>query len=192
MHAAMGQLNVGNRSNRGFTVVQRIANAADQQAVVNGIETGANVQGFLIDDYKAFKKKGIAALRMDNVAIFQSGVVNVDPVVHPNLKNIARRRMADYIQDSIGVFGKRYGKKLSTLRRRQAVQNGITQFMDRLVSKENPDNQRIDGYALKPETTPEELGMGLYRLVLRARTLASLDAIVVATTIGETVDVNEI
>ncbi len=157
---------------------------------VVGLESSANVQNFTMDNYIAFKSAGICALRIDEGnAIFQSGVVNVDPSVYPNLKNIARRRMADFIQDSLARRAKFFSKKLSTNYRRKALAAEQVAFMETLLSKSDPARQRIAGYAIdtRKGNTDETLALGLYRLIIRVRTLASLDSIVLQTTIGESV-----
>jgi hypothetical protein len=172
---------------------------------VNGLESGANIQqangglGFQMSDYQAFKAAGICALRIDTgVAIFQSGVTSVDPLVSPNLTDINRRRMADFIQDSIAISMKQYGKKLSTVKRRSAITTQIRNFMTGLAgggpgaadgNPNNQDAQRIAGFSLDPKTanTTTSLGKGLFRLILRCRTLSSLKSIVIQTEIGPTV-----
>lgn len=163
-------------------------------SAINSIETGANVQGFRITDYTSFKAAGICALRIDNgVAIFQSGVTSVDPGIYPQLANIARRRMADFIQDTLARRGKGYGKKLSTFARRKALAGEIRMFLRGLLSPQKPENQRIAGFTvdIKSGNTKESLGKGLYRIIIKVRTLASLDSIVLETTIGEQVEVEE-
>lgn len=161
---------------------------------VNGLELADVVQGFEEEDYTTFRASGICAPRIDDgVCIFQSGVTSVDPLVYPQLRNIARRRMADFIQDTIALRGKSYGKKLSTFVRRKAYAGEIRSFLRGLLSKNDPARQRIAGLSVvtKGVNTPESLGKGLYRLNINVRTLASLDSIVLATTIGEQVQVDE-
>lgn len=161
---------------------------------VNGIETGSNVQGFQMEDYTTFRARGIAAARMDDgVAIFQSGVTSVDPGPFPNLRNIARRRMADFVQDTLARRGKAFGKKLSTFVRRKAFTNEVRQFLESLLSRNNISSQRIAGYTLdaKSGNTARTLALGIFRLIIKVRTLASLDSIVLETTIGESVEVEE-
>lgn len=163
-------------------------------SAVNGLESGANAQGFEIGDYIAFKAAGIAAARMDDgTAIFQSGITSVDPTVFPELVNIARRRMADFIQDTLALRGKAFGKKLSTFFRRRAFANEIRQFLETLLSRNSETSQRIAGYTVdtKSGNTQRTLGLGLYRIIIKVRTLASLDSIVLETTIGEQVEVTE-
>lgn len=149
-----------------------------------------DVQDMKINDYKAFKAAGIAALRIDGgTPIIQSGVTSVDPAVFPNLKNIARRRMADFIQDSVAPRLKAFNKKNNTRLRRALIIGEIEAFMNGLVSKKNPSSQRIDSYRLDPISgnTPDSLAAGLFRIILKCRTLSSLDYIVFDTEIGENV-----
>lgn len=160
---------------------------------VVGLESGPNAQGFTIDDYKLFKRSGVAALRIDGgVAFFQSGITSVDPGANPGLKNIARRRMADYIQDSLARRLKTFGKRLSTVNRRKAIVSEIRSFMNGLISANNPAFQRVDSFSIddKSGNTPTTLAQGIFRIILKVRTLASLDAIVLETTIGESVTVD--
>lgn len=153
-----------------------------------------DVQNMTINDYKAFRASGICAPRPDSgTLVFQSGVTSVDPAVQPNLRNIARRRMTDFIQDSIGRRLKAYGKKLSTRTARAGIVSEIRAFMNQLLSPGNAAAQRIDGFSLDPVSgnTPATLALGVFRIILDVRTLASLDAIVLQTTVGEGVDVSE-
>jgi hypothetical protein len=158
---------------------------------VNGIESGANVQGFQMADYISFKAAGICALRIDDgVASFQSGVTSVDPTVYPQLTTIARRRMADYIQDSVAQRGKAYSKKLNTVARRRAFSQEVIQFFNDLLGVKNPSFQRIGGYTVSlKNNTVDSLGIGIFRLTIAVQTLSSMDAIVLETTIGNTVSV---
>lgn len=161
---------------------------------VVGLESSSNAAGLLMEDYVQFRANGVAALRLDDGdAIFQSGVTSVDPLVEPQLRNIARRRMADFIQDTLALRAKAYGKKLSTFQRRKALASEIITFVDGLLSRNNPALQRIAGYTVDSKTgnTADTLALGLYRIILNVRTLASLDSIVLECTVGESVTVQE-
>lgn len=160
-----------------------------------GLESGSNVQDFEIGDYKNFRAGGIAALRMDDgVATIQSGVTSVDPSVYPQLRNIARRRMADFIQDTLARRCKAFGKKLNLQARRKAMTQEIKSFLDGLLSKNDPTKQRIAGYTLDDVkgNTPATLALGIFREIVAVRTLSSLDVIVLESTVGESVEVNEV
>ena len=163
-------------------------------SVVNSIETGANVQNFGIQDYEAFKAAGIAALRFDTdngIAIFQSGVTSVNPLTNPGLVRISRRRMADFIEQSIAIFSTGFGKKLNTKQRRNALASEITAFLDGLLGVNQPGTQRINGYTVDQFSgnTSVLLQQGLYRIIINVQTLVSLDSIVLACTIGDQVTV---
>lgn len=158
---------------------------------VRGIESGMASQLLDINDYKRFKAKGIMALRIDNgSAFFQSGITSVDKDVYPGRVNVARRRMADYIQDSLAIRAQSYSKKLMTIERRVALTTDVRVWMDTL---KNGPPQRIDSYTLDPKTgnSKASLGRGHFRLTLKVRTLSSMDAITIATEIGEQVTVSE-
>jgi hypothetical protein len=89
-----------------------------------------DVQSMTIIDYTNFRGAGICAPRMDNgTMIFQSGVTSVDPQVQPNLRNIARRRFADFLQDSLARRLKAFGKKLNTRTRRALITGEIRAFV---------------------------------------------------------------
>lgn len=168
-------------------------------AAVNSLEMavvqGGTIGVFQMADYQLFKAAGIAAGRMDDgVAIFQSGVTSVDPNVNPGLVRISRRRMADYIQDSVAIRAKAFGKRLSTVARRLALAAEIRAFMLTLLSPGNPAFQRINGFTVDPKkaNTPQTLALGMYRIILNVQTIPSLDSIVLQTTVGEQVSVNEV
>lgn len=162
---------------------------------ITAIEAGnSDVQGMVIGDYRAFRAAGIAAPRIDGgVAFMQSGVTSVDPLVYPNLKNIARRRMADFIQDTLALRLLAFGKKLATKQRRALVIGEINGFMSGLRSADNPSLQRIEDYLLDglSANTADAVAAGIYRIKLKVRTLSSLDVIVLDTEIGESVVVKE-
>jgi len=162
---------------------------------VQGLESGAEYVGWTIDDYKAFKKKGIMAPRMDDgVAIFQSGVTSVDPGTYPAKVRVSRRRMADEIQDSLAKISKGYGKRLSSKQRRQQFVLDCKAFMESLLSPNDPTKQRIDSYSIDPKSgnTTTSLAAGAYYVFVKAKTYPSLDAIVLQTEIGENVTISEV
>lgn len=147
-----------------------------------------------IGDYKSFKAKGIAAPRFaGGKATIYSAVTSVDPAVNPSLTDINRRRMADFIQDAIGMRAAAFGKQISRETVRKALLGEIKQFVESLLSRTEPSRQRIAGYTLTDRANSQaQLGKGLYRITLDVRTLSSLKAIVIATTIGSEVVVEEV
>lgn len=160
------------------------------------IESAYANQVLDINDYKAFKRQGICAPRFDaGEMTFQSGVTSVDPTLQPNRVNIARRRMADFIQDSIAARGKAYGKKLNNVKNRLALLGEIRAFLIGLLSPDNTASQRINEFSTSigsdAGNTAVRLGRGMFRVLIKVRTLSSLDSIVLATVIGEQVVVTE-
>jgi hypothetical protein len=130
----------------------------------------------------------------DGVASFQSGVTSVDPVVTPGLVNISRQRMSDYINDSIAQRGKGYSKKLMTVLRRKAFAKEVKQFLEGLLSQNNPAGQRIAGLTVDTKTanTAARLGSGMFRLRIFVQTLSSMDSIVIESVIGTQVTTQEV
>lgn len=160
---------------------------------VVGLESGAPAD-MGEAEYTALKAAGIVGLRIaEGVPIFQSGVTSVDPDTSPNLVNIARRNMADFIQDSLARRMLRYQKKLNTRARRTAIVSEIFTFLDGLQSRNDPSKQRIEGFVIDQKTgnTAASLAAGIFRPIVRVRTLSSLDAIVLDFEVGESVDITE-
>jgi hypothetical protein len=153
---------------------------------VIGLEDSA--AGLTMDDYKAFKAAGICAPNMDGGEFeLQSGCVNVDPLTYPNLKNINRRRIADYIQDSLAQRAKAYSKKLQTLRRRIAVANEQTAWLQGLVNGE-----RIEGFTVSTaRNTNDTRARGLFYVKHSVRTLSDFASIVIESEVGESVTITE-
>jgi len=139
-----------------------------------------------IGAYTRLKAAGISAPRRDPISgsIYQSGITSN---VTPGLTTQARRKMADFIQDTLAQRLVPYSKKLSTQSRREGVRADIDQFLNDLLSPNNPETQRINDYAVDPISgnTPSMEARGIVVFITRVRTLSSLDAIVVQTEIGE-------
>lgn len=151
---------------------------------------------FGLTDYQLFKSSGIAALRRDpriSEWIFQSGVTSVDPSLFPSLAPIKRRRMSDFIQDSMASVALKFVKKLATTERYNALVGEETDFLDGLLSETNPAQQRIAAFSIDPvsgnSTTLQ--GSGVRVIVVEVQLLDSLDVIVLQTTIGEGVEITE-
>jgi len=156
-----------------------------------GLESSAFAQNLVLQDYENFKSVGICGARydMDNgILFFQSGITSSTT---PGLTNINRRRMADYLQDSLASAAQPYVKQLSKSARRQALLNTFISFAESLLGRTNQNQQRIAGYTINDSpTTPSELAQGLYRILTNFRTLSSLDSITLMSTVGESVQVD--
>lgn len=139
-----------------------------------------------IEVYKAFKAGGVAAPRidLDSGPCIQSGVTSS---LESGRKTMARRRFADFWQDTVARLAKPYSKKLNRKAERDALFGVITSFAEGLLSPQRPAAARIEGYALSDgsDLNPAtQLALGIYRIRNAVRTFSSLGAIVLLTEIG--------
>lgn len=152
---------------------------------------------FTTTDYINFKAAGIAALRRSpEIAewVFQSGVTSVNPSLFPQLAPIKRRRMADFIQDSMAAIALRFNKKPGTTERFDSLIGEETDFLELLLSPNNPAQQRIADYSIdgRSGNTPTLQGAGVRVIIFKVRLLDTLDHIVLQGTIGESVVIEAI
>lgn len=148
------------------------------------------VSGLLMSDYIAFRSSGIAALRIDRSVgpIFQSGITTS---LTSGEKNINRRRMADFIEDSMAQRFVSFAKLPLTNSLKDAILSEADAFLSGLLSANNPPAQRISGYLLddKSGNTPDLEAKGIWVLIGKVRTLATADFIVLQIEAGEGVKV---
>lgn len=153
-------------------------------AGVLGFQRG--VSGLGIGEYTALKAAGIAAVRMDRRVgpIVQSGITSS---LTPGRLNINRRRMADFIQDSVAERLLDFSKLPITNQFKDGVTAEIVAFMEELLSADNPAAQRIADYVIDDRSgnTQSLEAQGVYVVIGRVRTLATSDVIVFQTEIGE-------
>jgi hypothetical protein len=145
-------------------------------------------ESITIDTYKAFRRNGICAPRVDRTAgtIFQSGVTSS---LISGEGTIARRRMADFIQDSaIGIWLP-YSKKIAREAVRMRALAKWNQFLAGLESAQNPEKSRIHSWStddgINAGNTNTTLALGAYYVLTKVKTHPSLDFIVLQTEIGE-------
>jgi hypothetical protein len=139
-----------------------------------------------INAWKLLRLRGIAGIRFDKTvgAVFQSGVTTS---LVPGQKNINRRKMADFIEDSLAAALKPFAKLPLSEQFKDGVLGMADDFLTSLLSPDNPAAQRISGYILdgKSGNTPESEAKGIYVIVVKVRTLATADFIVIQAEIGE-------
>lgn len=159
-------------------------------ASVLGFQRG--VSGLGINEYIRLRDSGIAALRLDrNVGpIIQSGVTTS---LISGEKNINRRRMADFIQDSLANRLVQFSKQLLTNQLKDTIVGETDAFLNELLSPNNPIAQRISAYEIDDVSgnTPDLEAKGIFVVIVRVRTLATADFIVLQTEIGEGVEISE-
>jgi hypothetical protein len=107
--------------------------------------------------------------------------------------DINRRRMADFVQDSLAKIGLPYSKKLGTPARKTGFRADVEAFLDGLLSRENPDKSRIAGYLVDERSgnSPELEARGVFTLLVKVRTYSSLKFILIPVEIGTTVVVTD-
>lgn len=150
--------------------------------------------GLTINDYIDFKASGIIAPRNDRAAglVFQSDVTSVDPATQAALSDAKRRFFGDFIIDSLSDIASGYVKKLNTPARRRALLSTINAFLEVLKSPNSPETSRLEDYGVLDETSPDLRAQGFQILAVAVRQYASMDSIVYRTTVGTTVNVEEI
>jgi hypothetical protein len=121
----------------------------------NVLGYGRGTPSLKIADYTQMRQSGICAIRIDSTsgAVFQSGVTTS---LAAGDKNIARRRMADYIQDSLAALYQNYVKLPLTTSLKSSVVNETVAFLEGLKSPNNVSAQRIVDYQVdgKSANTP--------------------------------------
>ena len=136
-------------------------------------------------DYTNMRTAGICGPRIDKTVgpIFQSGVTSS---LTSGQKNIARRRMADFIQDSVSQRLVQFAKKPLTTSLKDTMLGEVDAFLNQLKSPNNPSAQRIVDYSVddKSGNTPALETAGVHVIIGKVRTLASADFIVFQTEIG--------
>lgn len=138
-----------------------------------------------MNDYILFKQGGICALRMDRVAgpLLQSGITTS---LTTGETNINRRRMADFIQDSLAARYNQMAKMLG----RQSIKDSIVAetdaFFSDLLSENNPEAQRIESYSIddKSPNTPALSARGIWIVKSVVRMLPTLDTLVVQSEVS--------
>jgi hypothetical protein len=157
-------------------------------AGVLGYQRGVSNLG--INEYTQLRAKGVAALRIDRTVgpIIQSGITTS---LTSGQKNINRRRMADFLEDSVAQRLVSFGKLPLTSQLKDAAVGEVNAFLAELLSANNPAAQRISGYIVddKSGNTPDLEAKGIFVIIMKVRTLATADFIVLQAEVGEGVNV---
>lgn len=139
-----------------------------------------------INAWKLLRSRGIAGIRIDKTVgpVFQSGITTS---LVSGKKNIARRKMADFIEDSLAQALKPFAKLPMSEQFKDGVLGQADDFLTTLLSPDNPTAQRIVGYVLdgKGGNTPSSESKGIFVIIVRVRTLSSADFIVIQAEVGE-------
>ena len=158
-----------------------------------GLQRGVGT--FSLPDYVAFKAAGVCAPRVDRgtgTLFFQSGITtSLVKTATNDQTRINRRRMADYIEDSLAQLANGFAKNINTQSRQDALLGEYDAFLGGLLSTANPAKQRIAGYSLddKSGNTPELAAQDIFVIIVAVQTLGTMDSFVLACSIGQTVSI---
>jgi hypothetical protein len=137
-------------------------------------------------DYILLRSKGIAALRFDRVSgpQVQSGVTTS---LTSGEENILRRRMADFIQDSIAARLGQLAKLPLSTSLQDTMTAEVEAFLADLRSDNNPAASRINDYLVDPKSgnTDANEALGIFVIITKVRLTPTADFIVLQTEIGE-------
>lgn len=157
-------------------------------ATVLGQQRGAPV--LTKTDYEVLKAAGICGIRIDRTSgpVFQSGITTS---LVSGRTRISRRRMADFIQDSLARQANLYVKQLLTDDVRTAILSETDAFLASLRAEATPQFQRIAAYSVDGTSgnTPEQEAAGIYVVAVNVRLLSEIDNLVLLTSIGPDVTV---
>lgn len=152
-------------------------------APITGLARNAPTLG--INDYIAMRQNGICGIRIDRTVgpVFQSGITTS---LVPGQTTIQRRRMADFIEDSISVATAPLAKLPLTLLFQDNLVSSIDSFLNNLQSPNNPALQRINAYYVddKSGNTAALLAQGVFVVIVGVQTTPTADFIVYQFNIG--------
>lgn len=152
---------------------------------VLGVQNGVDTLN--MGQYINLRERGIAALRMDRALdgpVVQSGITSS---LVSGQKNISRRRMADFIQDSLAKRLVQFCKLPKTQANQDAAVAEVDTFLLDLQSPNNPASQRIDSYIVDDVSgnTPALDAKGVFVIITKVKLTPTMDFIVLQTDIGE-------
>jgi hypothetical protein len=159
---------------------------------VLGLQLGAPTLG--LGEYSQMRASGICGIRIEKNTgpIFQSGITSS---LISGQKNISRRRMSYYIEDSLAQALISFVKLPLTQANMNSAVVETEAFMAGLKSVDNPAQARIKDYSVdgKSGNTAANLANGIYVIIVRGQLIASGDFIVLQAEISErTVIVNSV
>ena len=160
---------------------------------ITELEDAFKVSPLSKGDHANLIRAGVCALFKDRATGWQwmQGVTAANSASYPTRTPIKRRRMADFIQDSLAEQAAPFLKSPATQDRVDALVGENTAFMEGLLSTDQPSLQRIQAYKIDPDggNTASLVALGIRVILVYVRLLASNDYIVYRTQIGETVTI---
>lgn len=145
------------------------------------------VSGLQMSDYINLRANGVCAPKLQkNVGmVFQSGITTS---LVAGQKTISRRRMDDYITQTLVQGWQIFVKQPVTEEWKDGILTTGISFLEELLSTDNPTLQRIQGYDLnlKLNTTALE-AQGIFIVGLNVQTLFEGNDITIFASVGPTV-----
>jgi hypothetical protein len=159
-------------------------------AAILGYQSGLPVE-LGIDQYIFMKQLGICGYRLDRTSgsIIQSSVTTS---LLSGQTTINRRRMADFIEDSLAQALVQFVKNIASQENRDSAVAEVVSVLDQLRSQTNPANQRIQDYSVddKSGNTPDLEAQGIFAIVVKVRMLPIDRFIVLNVQVGESVQIS--
>jgi len=148
-------------------------------------------------DYIELKDAGVSAFEYDDDIGFKikSGVVT--QIADSSKVMVFRRRMSDYLTNSVGVYLKNYQNAPNTIENRREVKSSILAFIqgqetDGILPKDSEVttgvSKLVDTESLNTDTT---IAQGFFKILWKQRIHSSMRFIVLIAEIGESVVVTE-
>lgn len=148
-------------------------------------------------DFIALKEAGVSAFEFDNDIGFKLRMAITTQIANSSKLTILRRRMADYLTDSIGRFLKNYQNGPNRASDRNAAKGAILTFV-RLQEKDNilPKDSEVQGGKAKlvdveTENDDDSIAAGEFRILYKQRIYSEMRFIILKAEIGESVVVTE-
>jgi len=139
-----------------------------------------------INAWSLMRSRGISGIRIDKTVgpVFQSGITSSNIA---GKINIARRKIADYIEDSLAQALKPSCKLPMSNQMKDTATSQVVGFLEQMLSADNPAAQRIASYLVddKSANTKASLAKGIFIIIVKVQSLASADFIVIQCSIGE-------
>lgn len=148
--------------------------------------------------YISLNEAGILAFERDNDIGFLIKNAVVTQIINSEKREVLRRRMADFLTDSIALFLKNYQNQVNSSSKRDEVKGAILDFDTRLVRDGIlPGQQDVKGGApLLVDTeslnTDSIVALGQFRILYKRRIFSSMRYIVLQAEIGTGVVVTEV
>lgn len=148
-------------------------------------------------DYIALMAAGVSSFEFDSDIGFKikSGIVT--QIANSSKLTIVRRRMADYLTNSLGRFLKVYQNDVNRASKRTAVKAAMLRFIQSqetdgiLPSDSEVQNGNAKIVDIDSENTNDSIAAGRFVIVYKQRIFSSMRFIILKAEIGESVVVTE-